>query len=242
MIEKLPNIDTKPANEIGGSFSDVSYNKLDTSKPLDFSRPDEVGGALDNSKLDTSKALDYSNDAERKEYILYTRHIDRLNQTPKDSEKGTWKGERGESEFVPNDTAENKEIKDCLKSKGIEGVEYKNACADFSSVAEETVEIPNMTNDRYGHGGNFEQAYNALAEKFNAQVKDGKNDWTARDVYEWKQDISIHGGQILVVHERNDLRVCDFVRFDVHSFFSHSGGVGEYNAKLKQDNIGGFDE
>ena len=69
MIEKLSNIDTKPANEIGGSFSDVSYNKLDTSKPLDFSRPDGVGCKLDNTKLDTSRAQDYSNDLERKETL-----------------------------------------------------------------------------------------------------------------------------------------------------------------------------
>lgn len=69
MIEKLATIDTKPQNEIGGSLSDVSNNKLDTSKPIDFSRPDEVGGKLDNSKLDTSREQDYSNDAEKKETL-----------------------------------------------------------------------------------------------------------------------------------------------------------------------------
>jgi hypothetical protein len=63
MIEKFSNIDTKSTN------LDVSNNKLDTSKPLDFSRPDEVGGKLDNTKLDTSRAQDYSNDLERKETL-----------------------------------------------------------------------------------------------------------------------------------------------------------------------------
>lgn len=63
MIEKFSNIDAKPTN------LEVSNNKLDTSKPLDFSRPDEVGGVLDNSKLDTSREQDYSNDAERKETL-----------------------------------------------------------------------------------------------------------------------------------------------------------------------------
>ena len=243
MIEKLATIDTKPQNEIGGSLSDVSNNKIDTSKPIDFSRPDEVGGKLDNSKLDTSREQDYSNDVHENESENFSDYKERLDQTPKDSDKGTWKGERGESEYVPNDTPENKEIKDYLNTKGIEGLEYKNACADFSPVAEESVEIQNMTNDRYGRpDGNFMQAYNALAEKFNAQAKDGKTDWTFRDIIEWKQDKSKHEGQILVVHERNDLKVCDFVRLDVHSFFSHLGGVGEYNAKMKQNNIGGFDE
>ena len=78
MIEKLSNIDAKQANEIGGSLSEVSNNKLDTSKPLDFSRPYEVGGTLDKSRLDTSKAQDYSNDSERKETLdnLKQKYLD----------------------------------------------------------------------------------------------------------------------------------------------------------------------
>lgn len=242
MIEKYTNIETRPTNEVGNSFSDISTSKLDTSKPIDFSRPDEVRGALENSKLDTSREQDYSNEILEKKSGYFTGYKERFDQTPKDSEKGTWKGERGESEFVPNDTPENKEIKDYLNSKGIEGLEYKNACADFSPVTEESVEISNMTNDRYGQGGNFEQAYQALADKFNAESKDGKTDWTTRDIKDWTKDLSKHNGQTLSVHERNDLKTCDFVRSDVHGFFNHSGGVGEYNAKMKQNNIGGFDE
>lgn len=241
-IEGLTDTAKNSLNEIGSSKPEVSNMRLDTSGPLDFSRPTEIDNSSENSKLDTSKEQDYSRETERKDDSMYSDYDDRWGHTPKDSEKGTWEGERGESVFVPNDTPDNKEINDSLKAKDLNGLEYKDACADFSSVAEETVEINNMTNDRYGKGGNFEQAYSALADKFNAEIKDGKTDWTTRDVWDWSKDTTKHDGHTLTVHERNDLKTCDFVRSDLHEFFTHSGGVGEYNAKIKQFNNGGFDE
>lgn len=243
MIKEIANtVDIKPSIETGGFGSEMSKSKLDISKPIDFSRPDELGKCSAKNELDIRKEQDYSKEQEKEKDAPFSNYEDRLKHTPNNTEKGSWDGERGESKFSPNDIPENKEVINGLKSKDIDGIEYKNACADFSPLAEETVEIPNMTNDRYGNGGNFEQAYTALADKFNANMKDGKTDWTARDAKDWAKNPSNHDGYTLTIHERNDLKTCDFVQSNIHEFFTHSGGVGEYNAKMKQFNNGGFDE
>ena len=179
--------------------------------------------------------------------------------------------------FIPADTPENKEIIDHLNKCGMEGVEYKDGVPDFFFLSEATVEIPDMTEFRPslkdlekhpdienprpdGKPGNFEQAYQAEANKWNELAKEDESgtprtDWTARDVERWAKNPSLHDGQKITVHENSDMKTCELIRYDVHRFFSHMGGCNECkkrdelngrwdeykNTDANNDN-GGFDE
>lgn len=242
---------------------DTDYSKIDTSKPLDFSRHDDKSGnheKLDTSKpldflskrhddgikIDTSKPLDYrkvetsekklsdlvppSKDgnetgSERKieteKSEFQSSYEDRISHTPRDGERGEWTGKRGESVYVPSD----EKIKEILAKYGLDGIKYKDGVPDFSDVAKETVEIDNMTGQREGLGGNFEQADQKLADKWNSECKDGKSDWTARDVAKWRKE------NHYTWHERNDMKTMDLVPTEIHQYFGHLGGCAECNIR-----------
>jgi len=158
---------------------------------------------------------------------LYTTYKERIDKTP--NSKGDWTGERGESKYIPADIPENEGIIGLLKSKGIDGIEYKNGIPDFSPVSEGTVKIQDMTDVRSGKRddgktNNFGQACEALAEKWNADGKDGRKDWDWQDVVEWSK------GRF-TIHECTDLQTCHFIDVKLHDFFKHAGGVAEYKAK-----------
>ena len=161
---------------------------------------------------------------------------ERVDRTPRDDgERGDWQGERGESVFVPNDA----EIKTILEEYGIEGIEYKDGIPDFSPCAESTVEIDNMTDNRSGppvEGSNFQQCDQKCAEQWNAQARDGRTDWTARDVANWRRENGYSW------HERNDMKTCDLIPTKVNAYFGHLGGVGEYIRSSNYQEEGVFDE
>ena len=182
----------------------------------------------------------------KKEAEYYNDYEDRLGCTPKeDSHLGTWEGDRGESKFLPNsETVEGKAALDKLNEKGMDGIEYKNAEPDFSKCAEATVRIDDMTQNRDDYigadgtikQGNFTQADIKCSEKWNAEARDGKSDWTARDVYNWRHENKCSW------HERCDRRTMDLVPFEIHSHCKHLGGVSECKVR-DAVNVGGeFDE
>ena len=107
-----------------------------------------------------------------------------------------------------------------LEALGLKGIEYKDGSPDFSSVAVESVTIPNMSSDRYGPQGNFKQVYEATANKWNAEMREGRQDWKPSDIKEWKQ------ANHLDIHECLDGKTCQFVDHEIHLHFSHLGGVG----------------
>jgi hypothetical protein len=83
--------------------------------------------------------------------------------------------------------------------------------------------------------GNFTQADIECAEMWNATEKDGKADWTARDVNNWRTENKY------TWHECCDTKTMQLVSRDIHGFFSHSGGVHE--CKIRDNYTGGgFDE
>lgn len=202
--------------------------------------PDTPEGRLDAMIRLLEKAAVSSNEnsapkrdgAERNEY--YSNYKDRLDQTPSDTgERGTWTGDRGESKYIPN----NAEIAEILKKYGWDGIVYKDGIPDFSGCSECTVEIDNMTEKRIGPGGNFEQCDQKCAEQWNKEGRDGKTDWTARDVANWR---TTHGYSW---HERNDMKTCDLIPTKVNDYFGHLGGVGECRRRDSQTNPGGeFDD
>lgn len=172
--------------------------------------------------------------ADTKENQYQSTYKERVDRTPSEqSERGVWTGERGESTYIPSD----KEIKQLLEKYGLEGIEYKDGIPDFSKCSECTVEIDNMTDKRYGKDGNFAQCDEKCAEQWNKEGRDGKNDWTARDVQEWREKNGYSW------HERNDMKTCDLVRTEVNDYFGHLGGVAECKKRDAAQNVGDdFDE
>lgn len=160
----------------------------------------------------------------------FSTYEKRLDQTPrKDSDRGEWEGERGESIFIPND----QEITDILDKYGLEGIEYENGIPDFSEVSESTVTIENMTENR---ADNFRQCDETCAEKWKKEAYDGRTDWTARDVAQWRKENGY------TWHERNDMKTCDLVPSKINEYFGHLGGVAECKIRDVSTNGGDFDE
>jgi len=176
----------------------------------------------------------------------YTSYSDRLKQTPSEQkDRGRWEGERGESKFIPSgDSVEGQAAKEKLAEKGLDGIRYKDAEPDLSKCAETTVQIDHMTENRHDYEdndkkyqqGNFTQADIKCAEQWNKSAKDGKTDWTARDIANWRDKNKYSW------HERCDMKTMDLVPREIHEYFTHSGGVAECKARDKTNSGGGFDE
>ena len=153
---------------------------------------------------------------------LFTTLKERIDRTPKeDGPRGKWGGARGESVFYPH----HEYIKTLLEKYGLKGIEYRHGIPDFSKVAETTVQIDNMTGERYGPGKNFNQADAAAAKKWSSENRNGKSDWTAADVRDWRRENK------MTWHERSDMKTMDLVPSNIHDFFSHAGGVCECNKR-----------
>ena len=92
-----------------------------------------------------------------------------------------------------------------------------------------------LSNISEGIVGNFEKADTECAKKWNAEGKDGKTDWTARDVADYRRDHN------MTWHECADRKTCQMISRDIHDYFGHSGGVCECKKVLGQSFGGGFD-
>lgn len=175
----------------------------------------------------------------------YNSYETRSSNIPVDGVRGHWEGERGESKYVPSEqTDAGKAAKDKLSEKDMDGIEYEYAEPDFSECAEATVEIDNMTEHRDDYydaegnytSGNFSQADAKCADQWNESQRDGRTDWKAEDVREWRRENSYSW------HERCDTRTMDLVSYDIHSYFGHYGGCAECRVRDAADIGGGFDE
>lgn len=171
--------------------------------------------------------------------ILYGRTLD------DGTNLGEYEGERGDSRFIPSAETERGQVAiDKLKEYDLDGIEYKNAEPNFSKCSEGTIKIDNMTEHRYDYydlegnycEGNFSQADEKLAEKWNDEKKDGRDNWNADDVEDYRHE------HRLSWHERCDTETMDLVPFEIHSFFSHSGGCSECKVRDNGNYGGGFDE
>ena len=164
----------------------------------------------------------------------FTKLEDRLDHAK--HSKGTWSGEPGKSEFTPDDS----KARAALEKKGENSISYnENGEPDFHSVSEGTVEIDNMTENRLSyiddngvrHIGNYDQADIKMKEKWNAECKDGRNDWTTKDVEKWVSDNN------LTRHECLDKKTVEYVDSDLHKECKHYGGCSE--CKERDKVIGG---
>ena len=178
---------------------------------------------LNNDQVEAEVTKEVISDVE-----LYNSSEKRLEQALQG--EGEWKGEPGKSEFIPR----NQEARQILKESGLESIRYDANCEpDFSLVSKGTVQINNMTERRLGEGGNYDQAFQKLAEQWNSEMKDGKSDWNSRDVARWTADNK------LSPHERMDRKTVDFVPKVINLECKHIGGCSE--CKLRDARGGGFD-
>ena len=99
---------------------------------------------------------------------------DKILGCPIDEHGGHWEGERGNSKWFPNldDIPGNQKTnpeqltwKEILDKYGIDGITFIDGEPDFSEISKGTVEIDNFTDNRYGKGGNFDQACEKLAQQ-----------------------------------------------------------------------------
>lgn len=154
----------------------------------------------------------------------YSRYPERLDQTP--IHDGEWTGDRGESKFIPYD----EDLKELLKKFGIDGIEYHNGIPDFSPVTDTTVAINDMTSNRYN---NFKLADEECAKEWNSKARDGRTDWSARDVEKWRRENGY------TWHECSDMKTCQLVPTKIHAAFGHLGGHAECAKRDGTDKNGG---
>lgn len=191
--------------------------------PVEINRPAETNAPDANpDKLVLPEGMERTRDATE-----FRNHNDSLKSQMEDGQIDKRKKERMPPQERFEGTAGNSlarpdtslklgnEVKQFLNKIGLKGIEYLNCFPDFSCAAVETVTIPHMTADK---GENFKQAYKELSDKWNAEKREGRTDWKVSDVKKWKKDNN------LVIHEKEDLKTCEFIPDCVHRHYGHIGG------------------
>lgn len=159
----------------------------------------------------------------------YNSYEERISGTPADNTIfGKYEGNRGESKYIPSGrTVEGIVIKEILDQYGLDGIVYRNGEPDFEVCADTVLKIDIMSEFRYdyeapeGTLGNFTQADMKCAELWNFDNRDGKSDWTPRDVANYRE---AHG---LTWHEKCDMETMVLVPKEINAYFRHYGGVSE---------------
>ena len=229
MIGKFEDVAETSPNRFAGSplGKNLEGMDFDNIENIDDSSLDayvsDVSAEGVVNETDNRKQSDVEND-------YYSTYDERIKQTPaEESDRGEWSGDRGESNYTPSD----EEIQKILGKYDEKSITYKDGIPDFSEVAEATVEIKNMSEDR---PENFRQCDEKCAEQWNKKERNGRTDWTARDVKEWRQ------ANAYSWHERNDLKTCDLVPTQVNAYFGHLGGVSECKKRDVGNGGSDFDE
>ena len=191
----------------------------------DFSGIEKLG--IDRSELSKlAQSMDKLTDEKDIDKPI-AKELDEVKGCTIEGNGGDWEGERGNSKWFPNrDEIPKNPLTNpdgltwgqILDKYGIDGIEFKNGEPDFSPVAKGTVEIDHFTDNRYGKGGNFDQACEKLAEQRGCTKEEVKA-WMKEDKYTW--------------HERSDCKTMDKVPTEIHGNIRHSGGISE--AKANRD-------
>ena len=191
----------------------------------DFSGIEKLG--IDRSELSKlAQSMDKLTDEKDIDKPI-AKELDEVKGCPIEGNGVHWEGERGNSKWFPNrDEIPKNPLTNpdgltwgqILDKYGIDGIEFKNGEPDFSPVAKGTVEIDHFTDNRYGKGGNFDQACERLAEQRGCTKEEVKV-WMKENKYTW--------------HERSDCKTMDKVPTEIHGNIRHSGGISE--AKANRD-------
>ena len=138
---------------------------------------------------------------------------------------GTWSGEKGNSEWTPDDNVipgdrrgtnpDGKTWKELKKEYGFDSIPFKDGEPDFSKIANGEVQIDNFSESRTK---NFAQADIQLAKERGVSPQEIKK-WRLENKYTW--------------HEWKDCKTMQLVPTEVHGNIPHSGGIAETKSKNK---------
>ena len=230
---ELPHIENDvPGSRDGDEWKTYNFGRKITELPQirKFENSTDVKNIQVESQAEVGVNETDKQSQREVENNYYSTYKERIKQTPaEESDRGEWSGDRGESNYTPSD----EEVKDILDKYDKENIKYEDAIPDFSEVAEATVEIDNMSEVRVD---NFCQCDEKCAEQWNKEGRDGRTDWTARNVKEWRQTNGY------TWHERNDMKTCDLVPTQVNAYFGHLGGVSECKKRDAGNGESEFDE
>ena len=185
----------------------------------DFSRAKDLQSkaqSYENKVRDEKKSADMcSKLVETPEPEMVEKH-----RCPRNN--GNWEGMEGDSKFVPDDNVIPKDRNysnpdgrtwgEIKEKYGIDGVTFKDGYPDFSDVSKGNVEIDNFTTERYGAGGNFEQADQKLAAQRGCSVEEVRQ-WRIDNNYTW--------------HEMQNCKTMQKVSREVHGNIPHDGGISK---------------
>lgn len=153
---------------------------------------------------------------------------ERVSGCPIDGHGGHWDGIRGNSTWYPDRDEVPKSPKtnpdgltwgQILDKYGIDGIPFKDGEPDFSEVSKGEVEIDNFSENRYGKGGNFDQACEKLAEQRGCTKEEVKA-WMNDNKYTW--------------HEKSDCKTMQKVPTEVHGNVRHEGGISEIKSQQSE--------
>jgi len=205
--------------------TDLLTGAVEKSELLKKSKTLEKVGDLKEIDKPLAKYIDASNDRadlkNKHEDITFSKDHDSesFSGCPVEGHGGKWESERGNSIWYPDKkdipknpvtNPEGLKWEKILDKYSIEGIPFKNGEPDFSVVSKGTVEIDNFSENRYGKGGNFDQACEKLAEKRGCTKQDVKN-WMRENKYTW--------------HEKSDCKTMEKVPTEIHGNIRHEGGI-----------------
>ena len=108
-----------------------------------------------------------------------------------------------------------------LQKFGLIGIEYDDSIPLFSPCRIEYVTIEITANRNHNLG----ECDKCCAQKWNKILFEGKNNWTATSVADWRREHKC------TWHELNDMQTCELIPTIIHAYFGHLGGVGEAKRK-----------
>lgn len=146
--------------------------------------------------------------------------IDKMKGCPIDGHGGHYDGERGNSNWYPDDNeippdrngtnSEHKNWEEIKKEYNFEKIPFIDGEPDFSEVSKGEVEINDFSDNR---DSNFAQADEKLAEERGCTPEEVKK-WREENKYTW--------------HECGDCKTMQKVPTEVHGNIHHSGGISRY--------------
>lgn len=207
---------------------DASLDGNDYEDLFDSQESEEIIENMDDSGLESEEEPEDLSDEEKAE--IMKGFVDQ-NVSPAvlPAGKGYWKGEEGNSRWIPDKDAtvtwrkggetHVKAYGDIMKEQGIDGIEYFNKEPDFSDVEDSVirhVELENFSDSRTGSSGTYSMASKAAAERLTRETGEV---WTQQRVQEYMND---HG---LTWHECADRKTVRAIPTEINAGFKHTGGI-----------------
>ena len=203
--------------------------KIGDMKEIDKPLAKYVDASVERKKVSDGKdllgnLLDEVDDQD----VEYVDKTERVSGCPIDGHGGRWDGIRGNSTWYPDRDEVPKNPKtnpdgltwgQILDKYGIDGIPFKDGEPDFSEVSKGEVEIDNFSENRYGKGGNFDQACEKLAEQRGCTKEEVKA-WMKENKYTW--------------HEKSDCKTMQKVSTEVHGNVRHEGGISEIKSQQSE--------